>query len=100
MLTKLPKGSTEQLYAYSYQPEKPFTANDGWKIYDPLQEYERMGVGVKSDSWRFTTINRDYTVRKEHRNVYRRETFFDSEIRAYRNSTPQRILVHWWYLPR
>ncbi|KAL1936624.1 hypothetical protein VTP01DRAFT_758 [Rhizomucor pusillus] len=53
--------STEQLYAYSYQPEKPFTANDGWKIYDPLQEYERMGVGVKSDSWRFTTINRDYT---------------------------------------
>ena len=56
------KGSTDQLYAYSYQPQPAFTSTDGWKIYDPLKEYERMGVGTKNDNWRFTTINRDYTV--------------------------------------
>ncbi|KAI8342847.1 protein-tyrosine phosphatase-like protein [Chlamydoabsidia padenii] len=53
--------STEQLYAYSYQPFTPFTAKDGWKIYDPLEEYARMGVGIKTDAWRFSTINRDYS---------------------------------------
>ncbi|CAO3580891.1 unnamed protein product [Absidia cylindrospora] len=53
--------STEQLYAYSYQPCTPFTATDGWKIYDPLDEYARMGVGSKTSAWRFSTINRDYS---------------------------------------
>ncbi|ORX60327.1 phosphatases II [Hesseltinella vesiculosa] len=53
--------SPEQLYAYCYQPCPPFTANDGWKIYDPIEEYSRMGVGTKSNAWRFTTINRDYS---------------------------------------
>lgn len=53
--------SPEQLYAYSYQPRPAFTANDGWKIYDPVAEFERMGVG-KHDSWRFSSINRDYSV--------------------------------------
>ncbi|KAI8099308.1 protein-tyrosine phosphatase-like protein [Halteromyces radiatus] len=53
--------STEQLYAYSYQPCTPFTSTDGWKIYDPLQEYARMGVGSKTDAWRFSTINRGYS---------------------------------------
>lgn len=52
--------SPEQLYAYSYQPRPAFTANDGWKIYDPVAEFERMGVG-KHDSWRFSSINRDYS---------------------------------------
>ncbi|KAF7728318.1 hypothetical protein EC973_006259 [Apophysomyces ossiformis] len=36
--------STEQLYAYSYQPQPPFKFKDGWKIYDSIAEYERMGV--------------------------------------------------------
>lgn len=54
--------SVDQLYAYSYQPQPSYTSNNGWKIYDPLHEYERMGVGTKNDNWRFTTINRDYTV--------------------------------------
>ncbi|KAI9322725.1 protein-tyrosine phosphatase-like protein [Dichotomocladium elegans] len=53
--------SIDQLYAYAYQPQPKFTANNGWTIYDPLKEYERMGVGTKNDNWRFTTINRDYT---------------------------------------
>lgn len=54
--------SVDQLYAYSYQPQPSYTSNNGWRIYDPLHEYERMGVGTKNDNWRFTTINRDYTV--------------------------------------
>ncbi|CDH54043.1 phosphatases ii [Lichtheimia corymbifera JMRC:FSU:9682] len=53
--------SVDQLYAYSYQPQPNYTSNNGWRLYDPLHEYERMGVGTKNDSWRFTTINRDYT---------------------------------------
>ncbi|KAI7907985.1 protein-tyrosine phosphatase-like protein [Cokeromyces recurvatus] len=52
--------SIEQLYAYSYMPRTPFTATNGWNIYDPLKEYGRMGVDVNTDAWRFTLINRDY----------------------------------------
>ncbi|GAN08486.1 phosphatidylinositol 3-phosphate [Mucor ambiguus] len=52
--------SIEQLYAYAYQPRTPFTASNGWNIYDPLKEYERMGVDVSTDTWRFTLVNRDY----------------------------------------
>jgi hypothetical protein len=51
----------EQLYAYSFQPRPPYTSTDGWKLYDPVAEFERMGVG-KIDSWRFSSINRDYSV--------------------------------------
>lgn len=61
LLTHYP-ASVDQLYAYSYQPQPNYTSNNGWRLYDPLHEYERMGVGTKNDSWRFTTINRDYTV--------------------------------------
>lgn len=56
--------STEQLYAYSFQPRPPYTSTDGWKLYDPVAEFERMGVG-KIDSWRFSSINRDYSVSVE-----------------------------------
>ncbi|KAI8991912.1 protein-tyrosine phosphatase-like protein [Mycotypha africana] len=52
--------SIDQLYAFSYQPREPFTTNDGWNIYDPIKEYERMGVDVSTDQWRFSLINRDY----------------------------------------
>ncbi|GAB5593661.1 phosphatidylinositol-3-phosphatase ymr1 [Umbelopsis nana] len=52
--------STEQLYAYSFQPRPLYTSTDGWKLYDPVAEFERMGVG-KIDSWRFSSINRDYS---------------------------------------
>lgn len=58
---KYEKASVEQLYAYTFQPEAPFTTENGWNIYDPIKEYERMGIGA-SDKWRFTVINRDYKV--------------------------------------
>lgn len=67
--------SIDQLYAYSYQPRTPFTANNGWKIYEPLEEYKRMGVDTISDTWRFTLINNDYKVHVQFcegtRNLYR-----------------------------
>ncbi|KAL1916294.1 uncharacterized protein VTP21DRAFT_5911 [Calcarisporiella thermophila] len=53
--------SFEQLYAFFYRPIPPLKTNNGWKIYDPLKEYSRMGVTSKTDAWRFTTINRNYT---------------------------------------
>ncbi|KAI8376256.1 protein-tyrosine phosphatase-like protein [Radiomyces spectabilis] len=53
--------STEQLYAYAYKPQPPFTAQGGWRIYDPTKEYERMGVQTTNHQWRYTVINRDYT---------------------------------------
>ncbi|KAG0183345.1 hypothetical protein DFQ28_000931 [Apophysomyces sp. BC1034] len=50
--------STEQLYAYSYQPQPPFKTNDGWKIYDSIAEYERMGVtGLYSKLSNFNVAN-------------------------------------------
>ncbi|RUO97114.1 protein-tyrosine phosphatase-like protein [Jimgerdemannia flammicorona] len=60
-LTELAFNSTEQLYAYSFKPNPEYPTSDGWTIYDPLKEYKRMGVGTRSDSWRFTYINRSYT---------------------------------------
>ncbi|KAF9179454.1 hypothetical protein BGZ51_006917 [Haplosporangium sp. Z 767] len=53
--------SVEQLYAFFYKPLPPFTTTDGWQVYDPRQEYERMGVGSKNDQWRFSTLNENFT---------------------------------------
>ncbi|KAF9961980.1 hypothetical protein BGZ70_008160 [Mortierella alpina] len=55
-------GSVEQLYAFYYKPSPPFSAADGWQIYDPLLEYERMGVGSKNDQWRFSDINQSFSI--------------------------------------
>lgn len=55
--------SIDQLYAYSYQPRIPFTAKNGWEIYDPIKEYERMGIDSKTNMWRITPINQDYKVK-------------------------------------
>ncbi|KAG0099489.1 hypothetical protein BGZ93_007364 [Podila epicladia] len=54
-------GSVEQLYAFIYTPTPPFSTTDGWQIYDPLIEYERMGVGSKNDQWRFSDINQSFS---------------------------------------
>ncbi|KAF8937068.1 hypothetical protein BGZ47_009200 [Haplosporangium gracile] len=54
-------GSVEQLYAFFYTPSPAFKTTDGWQIYDPLLEYERMGVMSKSDQWRVSELNRSYT---------------------------------------
>jgi myotubularin-related protein 6/7/8 len=34
----------------------------GWALYDPVREYQRMGVGLHAPQWRITTANLDYTL--------------------------------------
>ncbi|KAI0705935.1 protein-tyrosine phosphatase-like protein [Cytidiella melzeri] len=53
--------SVTQLYAFHYVPNPPFTANNGWSIYNMKEEFRRMGVGTRTKAWRFTDINKDYT---------------------------------------
>lgn len=55
--------SVTQLYAFYYAPNPPLSANDGWSIYSVREEFGRMGVGSRTKAWRFTDINKDYTVR-------------------------------------
>lgn len=59
-LTCLPDIS--RLYAFMYKPgslEKK--QSNGWTIYDPRKEFERMGTFTASKSWRVTDINEDYS---------------------------------------
>ncbi|ORZ15412.1 protein-tyrosine phosphatase-like protein [Lobosporangium transversale] len=53
--------SVEQLYAFVYTPSPPFSTKDGWQIYDPLVEYERMGVSSRNEQWRFSDLNKTFT---------------------------------------
>lgn len=58
------QASVTQLYAFVYEPTTPVSKNgkDGWEIYNVQEEYMRMGVGKRTKAWRFTDINRDYSV--------------------------------------
>jgi myotubularin-related protein 6/7/8 len=55
--------SVTQLYAFYYTPNPPLSSSIGWSIYSPREEFGRMGVGARTKAWRFTDINKDYTVR-------------------------------------
>lgn len=55
--------SVTQLYAFFYSPSPPFSTSDGWSLYSPRDEFGRMGVGTRTKAWRFTDINKDYSVR-------------------------------------
>lgn len=55
--------SVSQLYAFYYTPNPPLVASDGWTMYSPRHDLGRMGVGTRSKAWRFTNINKDYSVR-------------------------------------
>jgi hypothetical protein len=54
--------SVTQLYAFFYTPNPTFPSKDGWSIYSPREEFGRMGVGMRTKAWRFTDINKDYSV--------------------------------------
>jgi len=54
--------STNQLYAFFYEPVKVENKINSWGIYQPLKEFERMGLGTKTNEWRLTNINKDYSV--------------------------------------
>ncbi|KAF8466959.1 protein-tyrosine phosphatase-like protein [Kalaharituber pfeilii] len=54
-------GSLEKLYAFYFTPPPPERAVNGWKIYDAIREYERMGIGTRTKDWRISKINNTYT---------------------------------------
>ena len=47
----------EQLYVFSYQPK--YEIQTQW-TYDPIQEYQRMGIGSSTNRWRFSKINQNF----------------------------------------
>lgn len=56
--------SVTQLYAFYYVPNPPYAATNGWSLFSPREEFGRMGVGSRTKAWRFTDINKDYSVRR------------------------------------
>ena len=54
--------SIAQLYAFAYVPNSPLPTKNGWSVYSPREEFGRMGIGSRSKAWRFTDINKDYSV--------------------------------------
>lgn len=57
------KGGVEKLYAFYYKPGGAEKRHNGWAMYDPVKEYQRMGVGTdRCKGWRISIINKDYVV--------------------------------------
>uniref|UniRef100_A0A8C2GBJ7 phosphatidylinositol-3,5-bisphosphate 3-phosphatase n=1 Tax=Cyprinus carpio TaxID=7962 RepID=A0A8C2GBJ7_CYPCA len=48
---------TQPLFAFQYKDQFP---QDGWKVYDPVAEYKRMGL--PNESWTISKINSNYEV--------------------------------------
>ncbi|KAI1898880.1 hypothetical protein AGOR_G00076960 [Albula goreensis] len=59
MLTKhaFPLSNDLPLFAFQYKESFP---EDGWKVYDPVAEYKRMGL--PNESWTISKINSSYEV--------------------------------------
>ncbi|KAF5389902.1 hypothetical protein D9757_003599 [Collybiopsis confluens] len=54
--------SVSQLYAFFYSPSPPLSASDGWSIYSAREEFGRMGIGSRTKAWRFTDVNKEYSL--------------------------------------
>ncbi|CAO1631956.1 unnamed protein product [Parajaminaea phylloscopi] len=52
--------SVEDLYAFAYRSRAALPTSRGWSIYRPEAEFQRQGVGSRSNAWRFTAINGAY----------------------------------------
>eukprot|EP00833_Pecoramyces_ruminatium_P000902 jgi/Orpsp1_1/1174934/evm.model.c7180000052007.2 len=61
--------SVESHYAFFYRPDKPFITNNGWRIYNPVTEYKRLGVGKPDCDWRHTRTNENYELSKTYPNL-------------------------------
>ncbi|XP_051755584.1 myotubularin-related protein 1a isoform X7 [Ctenopharyngodon idella] len=59
VLTKyaFPLSNELSLFAFQYKEQFP---EDGWKVYDPVAEYKRMGL--PNESWTISKINSNYEV--------------------------------------
>ncbi|KAI5302273.1 hypothetical protein KEM56_000856, partial [Ascosphaera pollenicola] len=51
-------GRIERLYAFTYRPMGNEAKVNGWSVYDPRKEWERMAV--EKCGWRISKINADY----------------------------------------
>ncbi|KAJ2909624.1 phosphatidylinositol-3-phosphatase ymr1, partial [Coemansia aciculifera] len=57
--------SVDRLYAFSHREEAGDEGAWSWNIYNPHEEFARMGVGAASGAgqfWRFTDINRGFAL--------------------------------------
>ncbi|KAF8319412.1 phosphatases II, partial [Clavulina sp. PMI_390] len=54
--------SVTSLYAFFYEPSTPYTVTDGWSLYSLRDEFARMGLGSRTKAWRFTDVNKDYSI--------------------------------------
>ncbi|KAK7206028.1 protein-tyrosine phosphatase-like protein [Myxozyma melibiosi] len=52
--------SVDSLYAFYYHPGSAERSVNTWDIYDPIKEFQRMGVGTTNNNWRFTSVNSQY----------------------------------------
>jgi hypothetical protein len=52
----------DQCYAFHYTPDPPLPECGGWTLYDPVQEFTRLGVGTFAPNWRISTVNREYEI--------------------------------------
>jgi myotubularin-related protein 6/7/8 len=55
-------GTVDKLYAFTYQPKHSERVFQSWSLYDPVKEFERMGVSSHNDAsnWRISKINATY----------------------------------------
>jgi hypothetical protein len=50
--------------AFTYDPQPPEKAINGWETYDARKEWKRLGISAKDSEkgWRISEINVDYSV--------------------------------------
>lgn len=56
-------GRLDRLLAFTYDPQPPEKAINGWEIYDARKEWKRLGINAKDSEkgWRISEINVDYS---------------------------------------
>lgn len=53
---------TAALYAFTYRPAPPEKNFDGWGIYNPAEEYKRMGIDFEDGPWRLSKANEEFSL--------------------------------------
>ncbi len=58
LIHAFPLSNNRKLFAFEHKTAD--FIDEGWSIYDPIQEFERLGL-TDSKKWRITSLNQDYT---------------------------------------
>uniref|UniRef100_A0A8R1HIT1 phosphatidylinositol-3,5-bisphosphate 3-phosphatase n=1 Tax=Caenorhabditis japonica TaxID=281687 RepID=A0A8R1HIT1_CAEJA len=64
-----PKSHDLQLFAFVHAAESPRTTRDGWKIYSPEKEYERLEI-TTSRLWKIVDINLEYKYSETYPRIF------------------------------